>query len=87
MFRLATAAELPVRVNVQATAPVAVSDGVLQAEVKPLGKPEASVALLPAKLPGTVTPPNGVAVTVKEVAYMEPTVSASGDACIVICGA
>jgi hypothetical protein len=61
---LVTAVGLPVSVSVEATAPAAVTVGVLHVPVRPFGNPETTLMLEPAAAVATFIPPSGVAVTV-----------------------
>jgi hypothetical protein len=67
---LATAAGVPVKINVQLTL-FEVVVGLLHAGVIPVGRPEAIATLAPAAFEGTVTPPVPVAVTTTDVVPME----------------
>lgn len=72
------AAELPVKVNVQFTAPAEVTVGELNAAVKPLGSPETTLIVEPVAPAGNVTPPAGVAAMVTVALEIADTVTVVG---------
>lgn len=87
VLRLVYAAVLPVMVRVQLTPPFPFDEAALQAAVKPVGSPETRLMLAPERLVGSVTLPNGVAVSVKVAEDMERTVCAAGETSSVTPGA
>jgi hypothetical protein len=83
----AVAAVLPVRVNVQTTAPAEFTAGALHVAVKPLGSPAATEIVDPVAPAGITTPPTGVAVTVTVADESDGTDTVVGDAEISTAGA